>query len=69
MRCQKCRRRMGIAGFDCKHCQGIYCSSCITLEVHACSGTAAKIAHERQLIEKSLNSAITTKKEKLCLSP
>jgi predicted nucleic acid binding AN1-type Zn finger protein len=69
MRCQHCRKKAGLMALDCKHCNGKYCSSCIVLETHMCKGVLDKKIHERQLIEKSLNSAIYTKKEKLCLSP
>ena len=46
IKCTQCKKKIGFCGIDCKYCGGGFCSRCIQLEIHACSGMSAKKIEE-----------------------
>lgn len=63
MKCLKCRGAMGM--LKCKECSGNFCSGCIQLEVHTCSGLENKKKEEKELLAKKLPLIIASKIVKL----
>jgi predicted nucleic acid binding AN1-type Zn finger protein len=51
-RCVNCKKK-GIP-ITCKYCTNGYCSSCIQLEIHKCSGIETKNNEEKTNLEKKL---------------
>jgi len=51
-RCDKCRKK-GLH-IKCKFCDYEYCSSCIQLEKHSCTGIDQKCKEYREDLEKKL---------------
>jgi len=49
----------------CKECSGNFCSGCIQLEVHTCSGLENKKKEEKELLAKKLPLIIASKIVKL----
>lgn len=67
-RCHHCRKKVGLLGLDCSYCNHKYCSRCIPLEEHECTGLDKCVdIHKKQLKEK-LDSATYSKKEKLLIT-
>ena len=62
MRCQCCRKKVGIMAIDCKCCAKKFCSRCITLETHKCEGIEDDIRSKKDDLENKLKSAVTDKK-------
>lgn len=67
MRCQCCRKKVGIMALDCKCCAKKFCSKCITLEVHECEGIEDDINNKKKLLKNNLDEAIYDKKGKFGL--
>ncbi len=67
MRCQCCRKKVGIMTLDCKCCGKKFCTKCITLEVHECEGIEDDINNKKKLLKNTLDEAIYDKKSKLGL--
>ncbi len=59
MACDNCKKK-GI-GIDCKYCIGSYCSKCIQLEVHLCSGMHEK--KKDQILKLKENLSFEQKKK------
>ena len=64
-KCNHCKKKVGLLGIHCSHCSGKYCSGCITLEQHECSGIKMFIEKEKEKLKQNLESSMYTKKEKL----
>ena len=67
MKCQGCRKKVGIVALDCKCCGKKFCTKCITLEVHNCDGIEDDINNKKKLLSDTLNDAIYDKKDKFGL--
>ncbi len=67
MKCQGCRKKVGIMALDCKCCGKKFCTKCITLEVHECEGIEDDINNKKKLLKNTLDEAIYDKKSKLGL--
>ena len=67
MKCQSCRKKVGIMALDCKCCGKKFCTKCITLEVHECEGIEDDINNKKKLLKNTLDEAIYDKKSKLGL--
>ena len=65
MKCKFCHKKVGLVTLDCKYCSKSYCTSCINLETHRCSGIKAKSEYERSLLSNKLESAFYSKRDKL----
>lgn len=67
MKCQCCRKKVGIMALDCKCCGKKFCTKCITLEVHNCDGIEDDINSKKKLLTDKLNEAVYEKKDKFGL--
>ena len=67
MRCQECRKKVGIMALDCKCCGKKFCTKCITLEVHNCDGIEDDINAKKKQLGDKLNDAVYEKKGKFGL--
>ena len=67
MKCQSCRKKVGIMALDCKCCGKKFCTKCITLEVHNCDGIEDDINTKKKLLTETLNEAVYDKKDKFGL--
>ena len=65
MKCRCCKKKVGIAILDCKYCGLSFCTSCITLEKHECDGLDDYVFKNKKELEEKLNSATTSKAEKM----
>lgn len=63
MKCLHCKKHSGI--INCKGCKGVFCSGCIQLETHMCSGLEHIKHQEREKLANSLPLVITPKVYKL----
>lgn len=54
-----CRHKMKI--LKCNECNGMFCPSCIQLEIHKCSFLDNKIKTEREILEKNLVKVVALK--------
>ena len=67
MRCNCCHKKVGLLTLQCKSCNRNYCSRCILMETHNCEGLKENIEKGKEELQKTLVSALTSKKEKLQL--
>lgn len=67
-RCHNCRKKIGLLGLNCSYCNHKYCSGCIQLEQHECSGIEKCVEEHKNKLKERLDSATYSKKEKLFLS-
>ena len=59
MRCEACNKKC--IPINCSYCIHDYCSSCIQLEIHKCSGLTKKCKNLVENLEKSLIRVIPKK--------
>ena len=67
MRCQSCRKKVGIMALECKCCGKSFCTKCITLENHDCDGIEDDIKIKKEILDSKLKDAIYNKKDKFGL--
>lgn len=63
MKCICCKRKLAM--INCKGCKGIFCSGCILMEEHACTGMEAVKTAEREKLAKSMPVVCASKISKL----
>lgn len=63
MPCENCKRK-GIP-MPCNFCSGSYCSRCINLTAHKCEGLQQKMDKDRQVLNDSLKTIVSSKVEKI----
>jgi predicted nucleic acid binding AN1-type Zn finger protein len=52
MKCQCCKKKLAM--INCKGCNSIFCSGCIQMELHSCTGLAAAKIEELRLLKERL---------------
>ena len=55
-RCEFCRKKVGLLGFDCR-CGGVFCGAHRMTSAHSCSFEAQRKAEQKALLQKNLDSA------------
>ena len=65
MRCKNCRKKTSLNGIICKCCSFNYCTSCIQLEKHNCTGIEVKKDETLKLLEDKLMSAKYSGRQKI----
>ena len=55
-KCTNCRKKIGLLTFDCKYCNGDFCSSCRDMNVHKCKGLDDCKKRKLSELENKLNS-------------
>lgn len=62
MRCPHCQKRCPIVDvFECKLCDGEFCSLCRLPETHACEGLQEKIRKDREALANNLPKCVPKK--------
>ena len=55
-RCEQCRKKVGLLGFECK-CGGVFCGAHRMASTHCCTFEAQRKAEQKARLQKSLDSA------------
>lgn len=55
-RCEHCRKKVGLLGFDCR-CGGVFCGAHRMASAHCCSFEAQRKSEQKALLQKNLDSA------------
>ena len=58
-RCDKCNKKVGIQGFDCKWCSAHTCLGCHAPEKHQCVGLKEMKSAKQEILASGLMSAKT----------
>lgn len=64
-KCHCCKKKIGVLGIHCSYCQGTYCTGCIVLEKHNCTGMEKYNEKNKNVLKNILESSTFSKKEKL----
>ena len=55
VRCYSCNKKTRLLEIECKWCKNLFCTSCIAIEAHSCSGKDLCKSAKQELLEKQLD--------------